>query len=58
MHESYQTRDARLEIEVSNIEVLIAEIKVLRESWDRIWKEAETVASNLDIDIQIVRTAT
>ena len=32
-----------LDIEVSNIEALIAEMKVLRGSWDRIWKEAEAV---------------
>ena len=54
-----QARDATLDIEVSNIEALIAEIQFLRESWDRIWNEAETVASNLDINIQIAsgRTA-
>ena len=50
-----QARDAKLDIEVSNIEALIAETEVLGESWDLIWKEAELIDSNLEIEIQIRR---
>ena len=50
-----QARTATLDVEVVNIEQLIADLSELRNKWKLIWSEAKTVASNLGIEVKLSR---
>ena len=50
-----QARDTTLDVEVSNIEVLIEDLVKLRSNWKAIWNEAKEVALNLKMEIIYVR---
>ena len=45
-----QASDATLDKEVANIESLLAQLVVLRDSWKTVWNEAKLVASSLQIE--------
>ena len=50
-----QASDATLDMEVANIESLLAQLVALRDSWKAIWNEAKLVASSLQIEVKIFR---
>ena len=47
--------DATSDVEVSNIESLLAQLVALRDSWKAIWNDAKLVASSLQIIVEIFR---
>ena len=50
-----QASDATLDIEVANIESLIAQLVALRDNWKAMWNEAKIVASSLQIEVTSFR---
>ena len=50
-----QASDATLDMEVTNIESLLAQLVALRDSWKAIWNEAKLVASSLQIEVKNFR---
>ena len=51
-----QASDATLDMEVANIESLLAQLVALRDSWKAIWNEAQTDASSLQIEVNCLGT--
>ena len=50
-----QASDATLNMEVANVESLLAQVVALRGSWKAVWNEAMFVASSLLIEIKLLR---
>ena len=50
-----QARDTTLDVDVSNIEVLIEDLVKLRSNWKAIWNEDKEVSLNLKMEIKYVR---
>ena len=48
-----QVSDATLDMEVTNIESLLAQLVDLRDSWKTIWNEAKLVASSVQIEVRL-----
>ena len=48
-----QASDATLDMEVANIESLLAQLVALQDSWEAMWNEAKLVASSLHIEIKL-----
>ena len=49
----FQASDATLDMEVANIESLLAQLLALRDSWKAVWNEAKLVASSLLIEVKL-----
>ena len=50
-----QASDATFDMEVANIECLLAQLVPLRDSWKAVWNEAKIVASSLQIEVRLHR---
>ena len=48
-----QASDATLDMEVANIESLLAKLVALLDSWKAVWNEAKLVASSLQIEVKL-----
>ena len=48
-----QASDVTVDMEVSNIESLLAQLLALQDSWKAMWNEAKLVASNLEIEMKL-----
>ena len=50
-----QASDTTLDMEVANIESLLAQLVALRDSWKAMWNEAKLVAFSLQIEVKLFK---